>query len=67
MGHEKNKLKGFNKEHYEKVKEARDEMTVLQIRCTTREKIAFELEVGNGNVSKALRIMMAKMVKGDIQ
>jgi hypothetical protein len=56
----------INKEHLEKVKEARAKTTVLQIRLTVGEKIAFELEAGKGNTSETIRMLMNKYVKGEI-
>jgi len=42
----KNKIKGFNSEHYKKVKEARAKSDIITFRCTKGEKINFELECG---------------------
>lgn len=75
MGHEKNKLKklpeeigkGLNKEHYAKVKKAREEMTVCQIRCTVKQKQDIERASGHRNVSNITRILWDKYVKGEIE
>ena len=42
----KNTIRGFNSDHYKKVKEARAKSDIITFRCTKGEKISFELECG---------------------